>query len=200
LKSPFSWRGLRLRVPAGRQAQRLSFPVSGPVRIALLEPGFWAEGNVREFAPEDLVALRSYAPEALVAPLDVVLSLADQKNRGLVDLGSLNAAVVVLTSLNDSPLTDDHRDLLWQAFGVPVFEQLRGWDGVVMARECEVHDGLHLDLNNDGSAAGVDLPEQIVSERCECGLETPRLKSLAPVYSAMLGTPESPGVGVTYRR
>jgi hypothetical protein len=191
-----------LRVPAGRQvqAQRLSFPISGPVRIALLEPGFGVERNVREFDAEDIAGLCSYAPEALVAPLDVALSLADQKSRRLVDLRSLNAAIVILTSLDDSPLTDDHRDLLWRAFGLPLFEQLRRWDGLVMARECEVHDGLHLDPNHDGSVAVVGLPGQIVSERCECGLETPRLKSLAQVYSAMLGTPESPGVGVTSRR
>ena len=199
MKPPFSWRGLRLRVPAGRQvrqAHRLSFPVSGPVRIALLEQGFWAERNVREFDAEDIAGLYLYAPEALVAPLHVALSLADQKSRGLIDLGSLNVAIVVLTSLDDSPLTDDHRDLLWRAFGVPIFEQLRGSDGAVIARECEVHDGLHL----HGSADVVDLPGQIVSERCECGLETPRLKSLASAYSAMLGTPESRGVGVTNRR
>jgi hypothetical protein len=200
LKSPFSWRGLRLGVPAGRDAPRLLFPVSGPVRIALFEQGFCAERNIREFDPEDLVGLHSYAPEALVAPIEIALSLADQKSRGLIDLRSLNVAIVVLTSLDDSPLTDNRRDLLWRAFGVPMFEQLRGSDGVVIARECEVHDGLHLDPNNDGSVAVPNLPGQIVSGRCECGLETPRLKSLAPVYSAMLGTPESRGVGVTYRR
>ncbi len=105
MNSPFSWRGLRLRVPAGRQAQRLSFPVSGPIRIALLEKGFCAERNVREFDAEDIAGLRSYAPEALVAPLDVALSLADQRSRGLIDLSSLNVAIVVLTSLDDSPLT-----------------------------------------------------------------------------------------------
>lgn len=193
MKRSISWRGLRLRVPAGSQAQRLSFPVAGPQRIALLEQGFWVERNVREFGREDLAGLHSYAPEGLVAPLDIALSLADRKTRGLIDLSSLNVAIVVLTSLDDSPLTDDHRDLLWRAFGVPMFEQLRAWDGAVIARECEVHDGLHF----DESLAVVDLPGQVVFERCECGLETPRLKSVAPVYSAMLGTPESPGVGIT---
>ncbi len=56
-----------------------------------------------------------------------------------------------------------------------------------------MHDGLHI----DGSVEVFDPPGEIVSECCECGLETPRLKGLAPIYSAMLGTPESPGVGVT---
>jgi hypothetical protein len=163
------------------------------VRIALLERGFRGARNVREFDPEDLDGLRSYAPEALVAPLNTALSLADRKSLGLIDLRSLKVAIVVLTSLDDSPLTDDHRDFLWRAFGVPMFEQLRRWDGVVIARECEIHDGLHI----DGSVEDLDLPGQIVQERCECGLETPRVKRLVPIYSAMLGTPERPSVGVT---
>ncbi len=47
---------------------------------------------------------------------------------------SVRTAIVVLTSCEDSPLTDDHRDLLWRAWGVPVFEQLRGLDGTIIAQ------------------------------------------------------------------
>src|ERR1700689_1927051 len=130
--------------PIQIQAQPFCFPLSGPVRIALLEAGFQADRNIREFAPDDVVRMHSYAPDAFVAPLGVALSLADQKARGLFDLPSLRTAVVVLPSLDDSPFADHPRDLLWRAFGVPVFEQLRGWDGAIIAKECEVHDGLHI--------------------------------------------------------
>ncbi|HEY3838653.1 MAG TPA: hypothetical protein VGL72_18875 [Bryobacteraceae bacterium] len=116
--------------------------------------------------------LRSYAPEALVAPLDLALSLADRERRGILDLPSISTAIVVLTSSEDSPLTDDHRDLLWRAWGVPVFEQLRGPDGTVIASECEVHDGLHIEADFDLSRAEFE----IVSGVCECGAETPRLR------------------------
>jgi hypothetical protein len=155
------------------QLQQFIFPLSGPVRVALLEEGFRADANVRTFSPYDMVRLRSYAPEALVAPLDLALSLADRKRRGILDLPSVRTAIVVLTSSEDSPLTDDHRDLLWRAWGVPVFEQLRGPDGTVIARECEVHDGLHIVGSNVGHNAA-DL--EIVSGVCECGAETPRLR------------------------
>ena len=180
---PSFWRGTRSGTaatlqPAGRmrtQPQQFIFPLSRPVRVALLEEGFRTDANVRTFEPDDMAWLRSYAPEALVAPLDLALSLADRKRRGILDLPSVRTAIVVLTSGEDSPLTDDHRDLLWRAWGVPVFEQLRGPDGTVIARECEVHDGLHIvTLLDPLPRARAEV--EIISEVCECGVETPRLR------------------------
>jgi len=104
--------------------------------------------------------------------------LADQKHRGLFDLPSLSKAMVVLTSIDDSPLADHHRDLLWHAFRVPIFEQLRALDGHVLAMECEVHDGLHVCSNE---AWGID--GKLVVDPCACGLETPRLRSRGPLCS-----------------
>jgi hypothetical protein len=115
--------------------------------------------------------LRVWKPEALVAPLGLALSLASRKQLGLFDLPSLNTAIVVLTSLDESPLAPRHRDLLWRAFGVPVFEQLRGSGGAVIAHECEVHDGLHM-IESLPSLKG-----EIVTGQCACGAETPRLRS-----------------------
>jgi hypothetical protein len=155
------------------QPQPFTFPLAGPVRVALLEAGFRTDANVRTCAPDDMDWLRSYAPEALVAPLDLALSMADRKRRGILDLPSVRTAIVVLTWPEDSPLTGNHRDLLWQAWGVPIFEQLRGPDGTVIARECEVHDGLHIaghDVANNATGF------EIVSGVCECGAETPRLR------------------------
>jgi len=81
---------------------------------------------------------------------------------------------VVLTSLEDSPLEDHHRDLVWHAFKVPVFEQLRGEHGGIIARECEVHDGLHISeaLTTQFSS---DTSFELMRDPCECGSETPRL-------------------------
>ena len=131
-----------------------------------------------EFSVEDLPWLSQWAPEALVLPLGLALSLADRKVRGLFDLPSLSTALVVLTSLEDSPLVDHHRDLLWRAFGVPVFEQLRDAGGVVIASECEVHDGLHLYDNK-----AFCLPGEMVTDHCACGAETPRLRSVAQSHA-----------------
>jgi hypothetical protein len=181
--------------------QALEFPLSFAGRIALLEGGFHPCLNVREFAAADLGQLPHYAPEALVCPLNLALFLADQKQRGLICLPSLSIAMVVLTRLDDAPLATHHRDLLWHAFEVPVFEQVLGWDGTVIARECEVHDGLHiaesaaiLHLYDDELLVTqltvfdeplvrvrTGLAAEIVTGHCECGSETPRLRNLMPM-------------------
>jgi hypothetical protein len=181
------------------ELQSFHFPLPASARTALLEGGFLPHRDLREFALVDMTGLLRYAPEALVAPLGTALSLADQKQRGLLALPSLTMAFVVLTSLGDSPLEDHHRELLWRAFRVPVFEQLRGWDGAILARECEVHDGLHIEdaavilhlhaeelLATQLTAftepivrARTGLTGDIATAQCECGAETPRLRNLA---------------------
>jgi hypothetical protein len=139
-------------------------------RFALLEAGLLAGADMCEGTLDDLPWLRVWAPAALVLPLDLALSLADRKERGLFELPSLKTAIVVLTTIGETLLVNHHRDALWRAFGVPVFEQLRGSDGAVIARECEVHDGLHI---VDSTA---DLRGEIVTDPCACGAETPRLR------------------------
>lgn len=148
-----------------------------PPRIALFETGFAHDGAVREFLRSEVSLLRDYVPAAIVAPLHFALMLADQKQSGALDIPELSHSVVVLTTFDDTPLANRHRDLLWRAFGVPVFEQLRREDGWVIARECEVHDGLHLD--SELTAPGLESWGEIVREHCECGAESPRLRPAA---------------------
>jgi hypothetical protein len=157
----------------GRTRRALQFPIGSTPRIAVVAGGFSLERNAREFAPDDLPALHQWSPDAIVAPLETALSLADQRLRGVADLPNLRC-LVVLTDLDGDALADDYRELLWQAFQVPIFEQLRGADGAVIARECEAHDGLHLD-----PSAHIDseLRAALMSEHCECGSEAPRLKN-----------------------
>ncbi len=180
-------------------AQKLQFPIAMSPRLALFEGGFETDGAIRNFSSDEWSRLGSWVPDALALPLQLALTIADQKQRDLIDLPALTTAVIVFTSLGDSPLADHHRDLLWHAFHVPVFEQLRGWDGAVVARECEVHDGLHLEPTaivaqmQNGELIATQLTSldepivrvrtgftaEIVSDHCECGLDTPRLLNLA---------------------
>ena len=167
---------IRLR-GARREAvkEQFWFPLPTAVRTALIETGFRAGPNMRAFTAEEMALVREFGPEAIVLPLGLALSLGDQKQRGLFSLASLNTAIVVLTSIDDSPLTDAHRDILWSAFGVPIFEQLRGADGAVIARECEVHDGLHL-VGTSENLGGDAIPGH-----CACGSDKPRLRHVRPV-------------------
>ncbi len=186
-----------------KQLQKFRFPLAMPARVAMFEGGFLVDGAIRQFAAREAEQLHEYVPEALVLPLQVALMLADQKQRQMLDLPTLTAAVVILTSLDDTPLAENHRTLLWRAFGVPLFEQLQGWDGAVIARECEVHDGLHVDetaviFESDGKeliATQLTAMEDpilrvrtgvsgtILNQHCECGAETPRLRNLVALHS-----------------
>ena len=183
--SPFLQRTRRLAL------QPFIFPLAAPARIATIGVDFRAASNLRRFSMFDGAALCSWTPDALVLPLGAALTLADRRKRGALELPALSTAIVVLTSFAETPLDLHHREELWRVFGVPVFEQLRGWDGHVIARECEVHDGLHIDqsrgpfrLQRNELLAPLQLPVRtglsgkIVTAHCECGAETPRLCDL----------------------
>ncbi len=174
-----------LRHP-GRET--FQFPLPAPARLAVIDAEFHWKGEMTHLTSGDMNGLIKYAPEALLLPLSSALQLADQKLQGLCHLPGLKCAVIVLSSLDD-PTYSHHRDLLWRAFGLPVFEQMRDWNGRVFARECEVHDGLHFDngiaLAESGNRELIvmgkptGIPAEIIVEACECGKETPRLRCLA---------------------
>lgn len=136
----------------------------------MLRRGFRVPPNAKEFPAASLDAIRAYRPDAFVAPLNIALMLAGEKLGGRFDLPSLEIAIAVVTRTDDAPLAGHHRELLWQAFGVPIFEMLASADGRVIARECEVHDGLHIDV-----AAPRDEGE-VTAEPCDCGAQSPRLR------------------------
>jgi len=165
-----------------RRMPTIAFPLNFSGRAVLFETG---NTGFRQ--------LCAAAPEAIVAPLQSALELAAAALSGTLELPSLSFAFIVLTDLTDAPLEIRQRDLLWRAFRVPVFEQLRDADGKVIARECETHNGLHL---VPGTAARIEhgtlwigkrrthLSATIADEHCECGAETPRLRNLAPLSTA----------------
>ncbi len=143
----------------------LRFPLPVPSRLAVVGAEFHLASHMRAFEADDIRGLVRYAPDAMALPLDAALSFADRKLRGLFELPSLKLAIVVFSSVTlHGALEMHHRDLLWKAFGLPVFEQLCGEDGRVIARECEVHDGLHVDAR------------PLAGEHCDCGLETARMR------------------------
>lgn len=134
-----------------------------------------------------LEALRADAPEAVVATLPRAIQLADVRLSDPSRVPALSFAIVVLTDISGPALKEHHRDLLWRAFHVPVFEHLRDWDGEVIARECEAHDGLHLVAGSDVrlEEGGLrvhnrrtNIEGSMVADPCECGAETIRLRVL----------------------
>jgi hypothetical protein len=85
----------------------------------------------------------------------------------------LTHAVIVLTAPDGPILSMAERERLWRAFHVPVFEQIVGSHGELLAAECEAHDGLHVQIAElpwDGFCLEISA--------CGCGRKTPRITPL----------------------
>lgn len=132
--------------------QKFFHPLERQSRIAVLMDGFEEKNGVRIFdhdirdirdirdSPD---SLRQYQPEIIAAPVSTLRRLAFFVDEGSLSLPLLRHAVVAFTGVDE--ILDLHdRDLFWRTFQVPLFEHYMGLDGRVIARECEIHEGLHL--------------------------------------------------------
>jgi hypothetical protein len=81
----------------------------------------------------------------------------------------LQHAVIAFADL-ESRLSARDRDFLWQAFGVPVFEQCLGTWNELAAAECEAHEGVHV-----WRAVPAEWDGYVEHARCACGNAAPRL-------------------------
>jgi len=110
-----------------------------------------------------------------------------------------DAAVMVFSGMDAGVLTESQRDQIWAYYQVPLFEQLVGTDGKVIAMECEVHSGLHISPSEvilesvDGEIVFTSLTDtrhpairvwsgltgEIDVNPCECGRVEARLLGLA---------------------
>jgi len=142
------------------------YPAGNAPRTAVLGSWFREAGNVRSFRGWTAEA-ESYAPEVIVATLAQLQDLAAAR------AASPTRAVIAIAKPGAPLLSSADREELWRAFHVPVFEQIVGARGKVLAAECEAHDGLHVE------SAEVSAPGYALDDRtCACGLKSPRL---APV-------------------
>jgi hypothetical protein len=144
------------------------YPVHPAPRTAVLVPWFHesslANRTLRVFPHGWSADAVSFAPAAVAGTLDQLNVLAREGIR------SLTHSLIVLSRPEQQRMSDADRDALWSAFRVPVFEQVIGKSGKLLAAECEAHDGLHVvspDLRLDG--------ESLDDSLCPCGRTTPRI-------------------------
>lgn len=134
-------------------------PLDPAPKTVVLAAGFRSTRTVRVFPDGWNGEAARHLPCALAAPLEELLRLAET---GI----ELHHAVIVLTSGGESRVAEEDRDLLWSAFGVPVFEQCLGADNELLAAECEAHDGLHV--------VGGKQEPLLQTGVCGCGSSIPR--------------------------
>ena len=150
-------------------------PMDPAPRTAVLsacfrQPRLWANDSVRIFPQGWSDEVSAFAPAALVAPREQLLQLAAAEHPP-----AFTHAVIALDRPGDPLLSVVERARLWRAFRVPVFEQIVGPDGELLAAECEAHEGLHVEtpgLSWDGY--------RLEMSTCGCGRKTPRLTPPEP--------------------
>ena len=115
-------------------------------------------------------------------------------------------AMTALAGVGTPLLSQSARLRLWRAFGVPIYVQLRGFQGELFARECEAHNGLHFDaanvifqrrpsgellLTSLGNTRhtvlrlATRLEASIETRICDCGLSSPVSWTFRPSRDAL---------------
>lgn len=182
-----------------RVTPRLSHPLPIRSRIAIVAADFEAADSRVFRWSEDACSLEDFSPQTLAADVFHLRAITGAIQSGHLSLRPLRHAVIAFSGAAQGDLTPRDLDVLWRVFQVPVFEQRLGGDGMPIARECEVHDGLHVAAENavvehiDGELVLTSLTDTacpvlrvrtgytatLVEGLCHCGRSELRLRGLA---------------------
>ena len=148
-------RARRIKASSETVVESFPYPLAPCPRIAVSKP----------HDTNPIVDLAKY--ETLAAPMNTIRALAPSS-------WAPQYPLVVFSSVHEALMTDADRDYIWHTFRVPAFEYLLDGGGEIIARECEAHEGLHLDR------APESLGRATVTEQpCDCGQSGVRLMTLA---------------------
>jgi hypothetical protein len=149
---------VRIRRPS--KGAHFIHPIDPAPRTAILAPGFRETPVVRTFAEGWSERARKFNPASIAGPLQLLRRMAR-------DTWSFDQAVIVFTFVGGAALSPQDRESLWQAFGVPIFEQYLSPRNRLLATECDAHSGLHV----LSGCEGLRLEQEV----CPCGNAAPRL-------------------------
>jgi hypothetical protein len=149
---------VRIRRPS--PGARFVHPFDPAPRTAILAPGFCQTPTVRTFPEGWSERARRFNPASVAGPLPLLRRMAR-------DTWTFEQAVIAFTYGDGPGISQQDRELLWRAFGVPVFEQYLSPRNKLLAIECDAHSGLHV----VGVCEGFPLEHDV----CPCGSRTPRL-------------------------
>jgi len=106
--------------------------------------GFEQTSTVKTAAQNWTQGLKRLGASSLAAPVCVLREMAASIKRGQQEMHALKHFVVSFTGGDLGELREEDREPFWRVVQVPGFEQRVGFDGGVVAYECEAHDGLHI--------------------------------------------------------
>ena len=138
------------------------YPLRACTRIAVFEPLSAVGPNA--VACADVADLERLGAATLAAPMRVFYEVERTDWRP-------EFPVVVLSTDDGGLISPADRDFIWSSLGVPLLEYLLDTDGSILARECEAHDGLHVEAPFEPTALG-----EVVTDDCGCGRGGARLR------------------------
>lgn len=185
--------------------QTFRSPLEHTPKTAILMAGFQQTSDVKMIGGNWSKGLNRFGASALAAPLTVLRELATAVETGEQEIHGLKHFVIPFTGGEQGELREEDRELFWRVFLVPLFEQRLGFDGRVIAYECEAHSGMHIlperaafeetansellltsltDLRHPTLRVGTRTFGRIQHECCDCGNATPRLVGVRQLAAA----------------
>ncbi|MEO8098803.1 MAG: hypothetical protein ABI811_13960 [Acidobacteriota bacterium] len=168
---------MAFRLNFGARKAAFHYPLGDAPRTAVLVPWFREPRQLalRRQQPVRVFA-KGWTPDtALFSPAAIVGTREQLLNLIAIPSPADMHALIAVSRWGQPLLTASERERLWRAFHVPVFEQIIGATGRVLAAECEAHDGLHV------AQSTVEQGTYSVDESpCPCGKKTARLSSATP--------------------
>jgi hypothetical protein len=211
--TPIEWYTQRLSLYRNTRTPRhtrrpFEYHLDPMPRIAVLMDGFENTDAVQCFPEGWGEEMEKFKPEAIAGPVPALRRLATMVFSSGARLRHLRRPLIALSGLGfdqRAMMSEDDRNLFWRAFGVPVFERYLGFGLETLAKECEAHDGLHLNLDAavfqtffDGKhpellvtsldhlshpvlRLATGLAADITFQPCRCGHPGPRITRLANI-------------------
>lgn len=140
------------------------YPVPNCPRLAIFSRAFEPDGPIR--IATDAAELPALDVQSVAASMAVIRAIDPRR-------WSPEFPVVVLSAVGGATMSEADRDYIWDTFGVPAFEYLLDASGRIVARECEAHDGLHI----EAGIGSDEFPE--TDDPCPCGRSGPKMPAAA---------------------
>jgi hypothetical protein len=163
----------------------LAYPLRGAERIAVVGTRVRAGRGVRSFPYWSSAELEAWRPRALAGHRSELLALGELRRQAFIPLRDLCFPLLVFSALREGPLGAWEHDRLWNLYGLPVYEQIRGENEALLAWECDARDGWHVAGDAQGNpvltarqlrTAGWDV--ELARGLCACGRTGPRIAPL----------------------
>jgi|SRR5690349_11600239 len=177
--------------PQNRSRRQLPLPPASNVRVAQVSALATSFDSGESFYRNRWNELETFRPGVLVGSAADLRGLAELAQRHILDLTSVDHAIFVLTVCGEQPVNDVLRVVLWQAFGVPVYEHFVA-QGRLVASECQAFEGWHIEPCSafsvidgelilhtpEATSVPTGLTGRIDTEPCACGRASLRVRDI----------------------